>query len=135
MIRRPPRSTRTDTLFPYTTLFRSDIQAAAAEAERAPLAVLAGRRRGLLQQHVAANDAQAARTAGDQPRDVVVAHQQQVDRQRLAVTEQPVAALAPAQPAGGQPRARGLAEAAGFLDGNAQEIGTAACRGRGVQDV
>src|SRR3546814_20417826 len=28
MIRRPPRSTRTDTLFPYTTLFRS--------AERCP---------------------------------------------------------------------------------------------------
>src|SRR3546814_19317423 len=29
MIRRPPRSTRTDTLFPYTTLFRSkDIAAA-----------------------------------------------------------------------------------------------------------
>src|SRR3546814_13509333 len=26
MIRRPPRSTRTDTLFPYTTLFRSDIR-------------------------------------------------------------------------------------------------------------
>src|SRR3546814_8752371 len=24
MIRRPPKSTRTDTLFPYTTLFRSD---------------------------------------------------------------------------------------------------------------
>src|SRR3546814_6044961 len=30
MIRRPPRSTRTDTLFPYTTLFRS---AAAAPGE------------------------------------------------------------------------------------------------------
>src|SRR3546814_13768128 len=29
MIRRPPRSTRTDTLFPYTTLFRS-VQALAA---------------------------------------------------------------------------------------------------------
>src|SRR3546814_15036774 len=28
MIRRPPRSTRTDTLFPYTTLFRSPSQAA-----------------------------------------------------------------------------------------------------------
>src|SRR3546814_12181762 len=27
MIRRPPRSTRTDTLFPYTTLFRSLIMA------------------------------------------------------------------------------------------------------------
>src|SRR3546814_19652945 len=25
MIRRPPRSTRSDTLFPYTTLFRSDL--------------------------------------------------------------------------------------------------------------
>src|SRR3546814_16965511 len=25
MIRRPPRSTRTDTLFPYTTLFRSPL--------------------------------------------------------------------------------------------------------------
>src|SRR3546814_1046570 len=25
MLRRPPRSTRTDTLFPYTTLFRSDV--------------------------------------------------------------------------------------------------------------
>src|SRR3546814_9790236 len=42
MIRRPPRSTRTDTLFPYTTLFRSpdrpaghagDVQAAAADAD------------------------------------------------------------------------------------------------------
>src|SRR3546814_7457518 len=27
MIRRPPRSTRTDTLFPYTTLFRSRLRA------------------------------------------------------------------------------------------------------------
>src|SRR3546814_3813176 len=43
MIRRPPRSTRTDTLFPYTTLFRSprsrppgssSIAAAAASARR-----------------------------------------------------------------------------------------------------
>src|SRR3546814_14472172 len=29
MIRRPPRSTRTDTLFPYTTLFRSSVLRAA----------------------------------------------------------------------------------------------------------
>src|SRR3546814_5781560 len=28
MIRRPPRSTRTDTLFPYTTLFRSQTERA-----------------------------------------------------------------------------------------------------------
>src|SRR3546814_11970283 len=31
MIRRPPRSTRTDTLFPYTTLFRSGRDRSAAE--------------------------------------------------------------------------------------------------------
>src|SRR3546814_5057608 len=30
MIRRPPRSTRTDTLFPYTTLFRSPARCAVA---------------------------------------------------------------------------------------------------------
>src|SRR3546814_9808082 len=35
MIRRPPRSTRTDTLFPYTTLFRSDIILAARDQPRA----------------------------------------------------------------------------------------------------
>src|SRR3546814_19851727 len=34
MIRRPPRSTRTDTLFPYTTLFRS-VLAAARDRARA----------------------------------------------------------------------------------------------------
>src|SRR3546814_9931189 len=32
MIRRPPRSTRTDTLFPYTTLFRSVLADEAAAA-------------------------------------------------------------------------------------------------------
>src|SRR3546814_11427311 len=32
MIRRPPRSTRTDTLFPYTTLFRSAIWASMVDA-------------------------------------------------------------------------------------------------------
>src|SRR3546814_4825807 len=39
MIRRPPRSTRTDTLFPYTTLFRSDRRGRGA---RGPLARAAG---------------------------------------------------------------------------------------------
>src|SRR3546814_20821507 len=33
MIRRPPRSTRTDTLFPYTTLFRSADLGAPGETE------------------------------------------------------------------------------------------------------
>src|SRR3546814_3914794 len=34
MIRRPPRSTRTDTLFPYTTLFRSQaVQSSGKQAD------------------------------------------------------------------------------------------------------
>src|SRR3546814_6136070 len=35
MIRRPPRSTRTDTLVPYTTLFRSPSRAPAPRSRRA----------------------------------------------------------------------------------------------------
>src|SRR3546814_1677304 len=38
MIRRPPRSTRTDTLFPYTTLFRSDMLTPRFIAKAAALA-------------------------------------------------------------------------------------------------
>src|SRR3546814_2266755 len=34
MIRRPPRSTRTDTLFPYTTLFRSLVKQGVTSAKR-----------------------------------------------------------------------------------------------------
>src|SRR3546814_17505119 len=37
MIRRPPRSTRTDTLFPYTTLFRSLSATTPLDLERAHL--------------------------------------------------------------------------------------------------
>src|SRR3546814_19759673 len=41
MIRRPPRSTRTDTLFPYTTLFRPDnVRAIAPVARRAGVTVI-----------------------------------------------------------------------------------------------
>src|SRR3546814_12485757 len=48
MIRRPPRSTRTDTLFPYTTLFRSPRR---GRVRRARLAATACRAR-----HGAAGD-------------------------------------------------------------------------------
>src|SRR3546814_3917634 len=53
MIRRPPRSTRTDTRFPYTTLFRS-------EADQRPrlggLAEALFHRRDVFARHVAALD-------------------------------------------------------------------------------
>src|SRR3546814_136897 len=45
MIRRPPRSTRTDTLFPYTTLFRSAMIPVPPAIQRIPwklIAILAG---------------------------------------------------------------------------------------------
>src|SRR3546814_18603822 len=50
MIRPPPRSTRTDTLFPYTTLFRSPLIFAsiASAAIASSSHFLAGQRRGLL---------------------------------------------------------------------------------------
>src|SRR3546814_5632242 len=51
MIRRPPRSTRTDTLFPYTTLFRS------------------ARRHHRRQRRTAADDRERQRHRADQPGD------------------------------------------------------------------
>src|SRR3546814_1679947 len=45
MIRRPPRSTRTDTLFPYTTLFRS------SGIDEADVAVVDDFLQKLLEQH------------------------------------------------------------------------------------
>src|SRR3546814_17463061 len=42
MLRRPPRSTRTDTLFPYSTLFRS--------SERSALSIAEPRQRHLVRQ-------------------------------------------------------------------------------------
>src|SRR3546814_17075355 len=44
MIRRPPRSTRTDTLFPYTTLFRSLVPLQLRIARRLQVAQLLDRR-------------------------------------------------------------------------------------------
>src|SRR3546814_10507852 len=48
MIRRPPRSTRTDTLFPYTTLFRSTVDNNDRYPEnRAPVTPVYGLKRRL----------------------------------------------------------------------------------------
>src|SRR3546814_19941977 len=72
MIRRPPRSTRTDTLFPYTTLFRSYVHSALAEG-LGKLGVLVGLKstgkREVLEQigkqlamHIAATNPQSVST-------------------------------------------------------------------------
>src|SRR3546814_19889025 len=44
MIRRPPRSTRTDTLFPYTTLFRSRLCVLLERFSDRPIAVAGAER-------------------------------------------------------------------------------------------
>src|SRR3546814_3626068 len=46
MIRRPPRSTRTDTLFPYTTLFRSSLMQGIADAKQLLHRIQEERKRG-----------------------------------------------------------------------------------------
>src|SRR3546814_6800781 len=62
MIRRPPRSTRTDTLFPYTTLFRSPVQGGAGR--RRARGHGAGRRRGA-SPHLAGHQAGHVQPVGD----------------------------------------------------------------------
>src|SRR3546814_9442367 len=62
MIRRPPRSTRTDTLFPYTTLFRSDVfERAGSDRALAAVELLDG---GI--SAIGANDHDAAQRVEDQ---------------------------------------------------------------------
>src|SRR3546814_5986054 len=51
MIRRPPRSTRTDTLFPYTTLFRSLRRLARLHPGRDLLERMGGRRAACPRNH------------------------------------------------------------------------------------
>src|SRR3546814_11262287 len=60
MIRRPPRSTRTDTLFPYTTLFRSQFRRRIACACITQLRLVAEREQHFLaaERRTVARDAQ-----------------------------------------------------------------------------
>src|SRR3546814_5319880 len=55
MIRRPPRSTRTDTLFPYTTLFRSPMLAGlpASRIEEQMREFASGGKPGVLMRQIA----------------------------------------------------------------------------------
>src|SRR3546814_1505878 len=63
MIRRPPRSTRTDTLFPYTTLFRSGDDLAARALEE-----IGERVEGGVERRVSARE-RRARGPGEEKQD------------------------------------------------------------------
>src|SRR3546814_18659134 len=77
MIRRPPRSTRTDTLFPYTTLFRSRgaVHEHGVQREMAPSRFHAG----MVVRHQGAGDAHVGRAAQQAVR-VIQAERQAQDR-------------------------------------------------------
>src|SRR3546814_12572876 len=93
MIRRPPRSTRTDTLFPYTTLFRSALQhrAQARLVERQRLGDAVAHRARLTGDAAAlhrADDVELIAAVGDQERlgeDHAQPRPGEVDRLVLAV--------------------------------------------------
>src|SRR3546814_15128698 len=53
MVRRPPRSTRTDTLFPYTTLFRAKLIADGRLGDTAPAGDAAAERIASLENELA----------------------------------------------------------------------------------
>src|SRR3546814_19387326 len=59
MIRRPPRSTRTDTLFPYTTLFRSRRRRRRASCRPTPSAAKGQGEGTVMTYSIVARDAQS----------------------------------------------------------------------------
>src|SRR3546814_6926927 len=83
MIRRPPRSTRTDTLFPYTTLFRSAVlrrvppppAAGAGSPHRLPRPQQVGGLRSLRKRAAGSEAARSSSTgAGARPRHAITLH-------------------------------------------------------------
>src|SRR3546814_11826057 len=116
MIRRPPRSTRTDTLFPYTTLFRS-AWLADADIAAAVLRVVADAH------DVAARQPQAARPlnleeeefggiGGPSDFESAAFERPALDRRPVVIADKPA-----------------------VLEPPANQIGKASCRERGCQYV
>src|SRR3546814_16990600 len=124
MIRRPPRSTRTDTLFPYTTLFRS---ASSASGEQVVL----------LTERDAAMWLERQLRHRHRPLKALTQHVCQ-DRRALSVACVGVHSALPAKaPPTGRPASnRPSIQIAGFaFPKPVPEIGRASCRERGCQYV
>src|SRR3546814_2247867 len=110
MVRRPPRSTRTDTLLPYTTLFRSaaedEVEAVVGEGHRLGVhrleadvgeTLLAGTLAALLDGHVGDVDAGRRARRGGEAQGVVTVSAavfQDVGADRKLVDPRPVVAKA-----------------------------------------
>src|SRR3546814_15528828 len=113
MIRRPPRSTRTDTLFPYTTLFRSG-----PSRKKCGVGAARSRRRG--HGHARLDGSQARATVAG----MAMKERKDGDRQRasLCADHTQVKRAGPKLEAG--PKASAM---------EARQIGRASGRGRGCQ--
>src|SRR3546814_15181525 len=105
MIRRPPRSTRTDTLFPYTTLFRSLVSRLLSFARRQHLETkvvdlreLVGGMSDLIARSVGADIAMAMETSKEVPLVEIDPNQLELALLNLSVTARD------AMPVGGTPR-------------------------------
>src|SRR3546814_12635470 len=133
MIRRPPRSTRTDTLFPYTTLFRSwprpGARPTAAGAGR-------GRRARTPQRSCVAAFEHAPRQRDELPAVGVLAHGEHALR---AESEPEPRVVAVAEPLAVFEHVAGRFPGSGFVVVLVQllapEIGRASCRERVCQYV
>src|SRR3546814_14562826 len=105
MILRPPRATRTDTLYPYTTLFRSPrrafgdvkigVEIAQLADDRGPRGVAAQRGDEQLEQirrgRIGGDHLAGPRT--DQPRDLVADAARRLDPALVPAPDQPLAPL------------------------------------------
>src|SRR3546814_20765340 len=121
MIRRPPRSTRTDTLFPYTTLFRSLGHRGSEHGEGVMVRLLLG----LAEAHLAL-DLHVHEMAGEVEADDLPAL-----LPGRAVRDQPEP---PAAPRPGGPRFHGVREQHGLARPPLREVVTPASDQRTVVD-
>src|SRR3546814_21020452 len=129
MIRRPPRSTRTDTLFPYTPLFRSPIR---WPGDGRVVRDVAGRGDGDGHAPAQRSPGEAGAEIGEQMIGGQAGERRLVERtERSLGFESPAARVR---------RARAVDEAKGVdavigAVGETVEIGRASCRERGCQYV
>src|SRR3546814_3709160 len=83
MCRRPPRSTRTDTLFPYTTLFRSRAKVAEERAQRCAIIGKCGQlaaawRKGLIGYQAFAELRRQTKRIAEQFREALLHHRLEI---------------------------------------------------------
>src|SRR3546814_15876313 len=134
MIRRPPRSTRTDTLFPYTTLFRSLVLAGESQAPQVHALVAAVNAR--LAAPISYRDTDSNETSLDALTTLAAELNAGRVRGLLMLDVNPVYDAPTSLRFGDALRRAGTSFHLGlYADETAQQIGRASCRERECQYV